>query len=162
MDSPSPLEALRELNIKRNAMMRLSLGIVDVADRKLPVFSKRVVKSAPRDLSQSDNDELPYRTPSRAGKWRCVPGCTSTFVKVNALVRHLRDLHHLPQRVRHLVPLGLALCPFCGGVFEALRGITVHVISCRAAKRPLCSLVGGDFPRRCFVWWESKVDGMRV
>ena len=76
----SPLETVRKLNMKRNAekLAELAIPKLDInKKKKLPVFSKRVVKasSAKKCLPQrkmkvvanSDGGETPLRTYSRAG-----------------------------------------------------------------------------------------------
>ena len=106
-------------------------------ERKMPVVSSKVIRGlkTPREnpvrIAKTptvvvSNDVLPLRTPSRAGKWACVDGCTKTFDSVPLIVNHLRTVHELPMLTEHLIPLGLGLCAFCGNVFESFRGIIVH------------------------------------
>ncbi len=165
----SPIESIRNRNIERNARQLAALNIPKldfVKEKKLPVFSKRVVKDYGRkDLPNRSaktkavsKGETPLRTHSRAGLWSCVSDCSSTFSSAASLTSHLKNDHHLPLVTENLAPLGLAICPFCQRVFEALRGISTHSSHCRARKIPVIELVAGDFPRQCFTWWslESK------
>ncbi len=143
----SPLESLRERNIARNALKLAALDIPKLDfdnEKKLPVFSKRVVKDyGQRQLPNRSakvvavvTRENPLRTSSRAGLWSCVSGCRSTFSTTALLISHLKNDHHLPLIPENLAPLGLAVCPFCHSVFEALRGIVAHINHCRAPKVP--------------------------
>ena len=163
----SPLETVRKLNLKRNAekLAELAIPKLDMNKKKLPVFSKRVVKKASakkclpqrkmKVVANSDGGETPLRTYSRAGLWSCISGCMLHFTTPVSLAAHLKSAHDLPSIPEHLAPLGLALCPFCRKVFEASRGIAAHKRHCHAPKAPVTELVGGTFPKRCFVWWEK-------
>ncbi len=161
----SPLESLRERNIARNAVKLASLDIPKLDfdhEKKLAVFSKqdygqRQLPNRSAKVVAVVTRETPLRTSSRAGLWSCVSGCRSTFSTSALVISHLKSDHHLPFIPENLAPLGLAVCPFCHNVFEALRGIVAHVNHCRAPKVPLTELVGGDFPRQCFVWRKQVV-----
>ena len=132
---------------------------------KLPKFTSRMLLGAKRDQpprtgksSQVSSRDLPLRTPSKSGLWRCIESCPVTTTNVKALIKHLKQMHNLPFTTKNLAPLGLGLCAFCEGVFEGHRGIAVHDKSCKAKRRPLCSVIGGVFPRRCLAWWgKDKV-----
>ena len=52
----------------------------------------------------------------------------------------------------HLIPLGLALCAFCGNVFESFRGIIVHQKKCKGT----LNYTQGGFPKKCLSWWASE------
>jgi hypothetical protein len=125
--------------------------------KDLPVVSKKVVKGL-KTKSPAKEHFLPktVRTFSRAGCWKCIPECEVTPRTMGAFVKHLHDAHRLEFTVRNLAPLGLALCPFCNEVFAGLRGIKVHLRSCVQPRRSLTSVVGGTFPRKCWVWWEME------
>ena len=111
-DDDCSLEELRAAKIKRNQEMLASLKIPKLVDkskrRRLPVMTSKVIRdcSVPREQPTRivtnptivvSSDDLSLRTPSRAGKWSCVVGCTETFDAVPEIVKHLQAVHKLPM-----------------------------------------------------------------
>ena len=159
------IESVRTSNMARNQQVFRELGFVSpVPKMKLPVFSKRVVRisAEKRVVPQRTGKvsavegKLSTRTASKSGIWPCVAGCDFGCTKVKVFVDHLTKHHKFPLDTVLLAPLGLALCSFCGGVFESLRGIVLHRKACRSPHKSACKVVGGIFPRRCFVWWAAE------
>ena len=175
-------ESLRAANMRGSSEMLKSLNIPKLGESKvakMPVVSSKVIRGlnrsreqplcvvssvSPPSVEEGSPDILTFRTPrasrvstlrppSRAGKWACVDGCTKKFDSVTLIVDHLRTVHKLPMLTEHLIPLGLALCAFCGNVFESFRGIIVHQKKCRGT---LENYAQGVFPRKCLSWWESE------
>ena len=117
----------------------------------LPLFTKRVVP--PRKEKKISG----IKKDTKQGKWQC-PDCPSSFSPrcLPDYVDHIQKIHQIGSSVRSLAPRGLATCLHCDGILDALRGVQVHLHTCKQPRRLLCELIAGPFPRKCIVWWQKS------
>jgi hypothetical protein len=148
LPQPETVSALEKLRIARCVENETKLKeFQDFCDS----ISERKKQPRPRKTATIPED-LPLRTPSKRGLWSCLRGCSETFRGIDVFIGHLREYHDLPFRTECLAPLGLGLCPNCEGVFCSIRGISIHLKSCKHPRPKMCE---GSFPKKCFVWWEG-------
>ena len=113
--------------------------------------------SVARALGLRPRPESPVKQPAHRvrASWKCTPKCGQSFTKSEHLVNHLREVHQKGNNVFDLAPIGFGACPYCRGIFCALRGWRNHVASCKAPRRPLTDIFPVQLPQSCLVWYEK-------
>jgi len=165
--SDSSFESQRCAQIIRNEEMRALLvpDCVVQPKTKLPVFSKKVkripariqpVRATKSTMTPHRPKPLKISTVSKKGSWICVKACDVVSPTIEVFLTHLKDSHALPFEAQFLAPLGLALCPYCNGVFAAFRGLANHMRSCTYPHVSVSEKETGPFPKICFVWWPGE------
>ena len=152
----SSFEKKRAESIARNEQKLKELGLAPGPEaRKLPVFSNKVVPKCDQS-KQTKRTRRRNTNASGLTKYLCVDGCNVVSTDVDSFLAHLKSAHELALNTENLAPLGLGLCPFCHGVFAAMRGMSVHLKSCTYPRALLSEMVEGPFPRKCRVWWAGE------
>ena len=118
--------------------------------------------SVARALGLRPRPESPVKQPAHRvrASWKCTPKCGQSFTKSEDLVNHLREVHQKGNNVFDLAPIGFGACPYCRGIFCALRGWRNHVMSCKAPRRPLTDIFPVQLPQSC-LGMKKITDGTR-
>lgn len=89
--------------------------------------------------------------------WKCA-SCEEGFDVPGGLVNHHRVAHGRNKSILDLAPAGLAICPFCEKVYEALRGWRAHVNACQRKHQPFYSFNTTLLPKPCLVWIPKQAN----
>ena len=84
--------------------------------------------------------------PTLVGRtWHCSGDCGEMFICLDCFVTHLENSHKFVLNTELLAPLGLGLCPYCGGVFAVSVAFSImQVLSADVMGFPRkCAVVGG-------------------
>ena len=161
----------RENNIKELAAKRAELF---PSEQKRPLFTTKIKKiTRQAEISVVNKKQQPpratkpsstssstlLRTCSRSGLWPCGGSCDFVSENKEKLVTHLLKVHKFPATTEHLAPRDLALCQYCGGIYEGFRGFKNHLLV-HNLNKPVCDIIAGvypgKFPRTCWVWWYKE------